>query len=317
MLLATLLLATAPAPRPLDTVWRQVGPNPKAQQFSDLPIPGRHRPRSSDPLTPVQPDGARPDRAPAPARHDRLADCLNIGRDNPAMAVSLAEHWLAETKVPSEHVRADQCLGMMLTQQNDFTGAMGAFADAVSQIPASQAVGAVPLMAMAGNAALGAGKPQDALTWLDRALAVPGFADNPARAAMLNDRARALVALGRTADAATALGQAHTLAPDNAESWLLSATLARRDKNLTQAQHDIETAARLDPRNPAIGVEAGVIAELGQREDAARQSWQSVVAMAPDSDEAQVARGYLEQIGAVPTSASSAPKKAQAEAITR
>jgi tetratricopeptide (TPR) repeat protein len=220
------------------------------------------------------------------------------------MAVSLAEHWLAETKVPSEHVRADQCLGMMLTQQNDFTGAMGAFADAVSLIPASQAVGAVPLMAMAGNAALGAGKPQDALTWLDRALAVPGFADNPARAAMLNDRARALVALGRTADAATALGQAHTLAPDNAESWLLSATLARRDKNLTQAQHDIETAARLDPRNPAIGVEAGVIAELGQREDAARQSWQSVVAMAPDSDEAQVARGYLEQIGAAPTSAS-------------
>jgi hypothetical protein len=56
---------------------------------------------------------------------------------------------------------------------------------------------------------------------------------------------------------------------------------------------------------------------LDNREDAARQSWQSVVAMAPASDEARVARGYLEQIGAAPTSQSVPPDPGKDEEITR
>jgi len=66
-----------------------------------------------------------------------------------------------------------------------------------------------------------------------------------------------------------------------------------------------------------VGVEAGVIAMLGQREDAARQSWQSVLAMAPASDEARVARGYLEQIGAAPTSTPVPPNPGEDKEITR
>jgi len=301
MLLAAALLAS-----PLLPTWHQIGPNPRPMEFSTLPTPGRRKaPQAAD------------DAPPTADRHDRLADCLTVGRSNPDLAISLARHWLEEVKLPSEKVRANQCLGMMLSQQGDFDGALAAFGEAVGLIPEAQAVGAVPLMAMAGNAALGAGKPQDALTWLDRASAVHGFADNMALAAIQNDRARALVALGRNADAATALAKAHELAPQNAEGWLLSATLARRDKNLVLAQHDIEEAARLAPRDPAVGVEAGVIAMLGQREDAARQSWQSVLAMAPASDEARVARGYLEQIGAAPTSTPVPPNPGEDKEITR
>jgi hypothetical protein len=37
---------------------------------------------------------------------------------------------------------------------------------------------------------------------------------------------------------------------------------------------------------------------LAGREDAARQSWQSVIAMAPESDAAQTAKGYIAQLEA-------------------
>jgi cytochrome c-type biogenesis protein CcmH/NrfG len=109
-------------------------------------------------------------------------------------------------------------------------------------------------------------------------------------------RARALVSLDRAAEAQSALAEARRLAPGDAEVFLLSATLARRGQDLKAAQGFIETAALLDPVDPRIGLEAGVIAVLGGRDDAARKSWQSVIAAAPDSAPARSARAYLAQL---------------------
>ena len=126
------------------------------------------------------------------------------------------------------------------------------------------------------------------------------------RGAVQIGRARALVALGRLPEASSALQEAHRLAPNDPEGWLLSATLARRGKDLERAQRDIEVAASLaghgDPLGAPIGLEAGVIAMLAGREDAARKSWDSVVALAPGTAEAATAKGYLDQIGPAPTS---------------
>jgi len=44
-------------------------------------------------------------------------------------------------------------------------------------------------------------------------------------------------------------------------------------------------------------VEAGVIAMLGGKEEAARKSWQSVIEVDPEGDAAETARGYLAQLG--------------------
>ena len=66
---------------------------------------------------------------------------------------------------------------------------------------------------------------------------------------------------------------------------------------------EIEQAATLAPTNPEIGLEAGVIAVLGGREDAARQSWQSVIDLQPESLAAQTATGYLAQLGPAPAPA--------------
>jgi len=127
------------------------------------------------------------------------------------------------------------------------------------------------------------------------------------------DRARALVALKRDGEAAAALAEARAASPDNAYGWLLSATLSRRMGQWSQAQAQIETAAQLQPVDPEIGLEAGVIAMLSGHAAAAARSWQSVIAAAPASPSADTARGYLAQLG--PLSAA-APTPAAAPALT-
>jgi len=151
---------------------------------------------------------------------------------------------------------------------------------------------------MAGNAALASGDAAGALGLLGEAEGEARTAGSaPLQALAAIDRARALVALGRGEEALAALETATSLAPESAEGWLLKATLLRRLERLEPAQTAIETAARLAPTNPDIGLEAGVIAVLGGRDAAARQSWQSVIELQPESLAAGTAKSYLEQLG--------------------
>ena len=114
------------------------------------------------------------------------------------------------------------------------------------------------------------------------------------------DRARALVGLGSLDEAADALANARRNVPQNPDTWLLSATLSRRQGKLEEAQSEIQTAAALAPSDPAVGLEAGLIAALGGHDDAARQSWRSVMELAPTAPEAAVAKDYLAQLDQAP-----------------
>ncbi|KPF92761.1 hypothetical protein IP81_05835 [Novosphingobium sp. AAP83] len=273
----------------------QVGPNQsRGGQLSPLPIPRRRPPAEVEP----QPEMIKPD-SPKP---DRLATCIAKAARDPQAALADARNWVSEGRDDGQNVRANQCLGLILSNAGDFDGALAAFAQGVAGVPKQQEVAAVPLMAMAGNAALAGGKPDVALGWFDRAVAVKDYADNAALGAIQADRSRALVALGRLAEAGGALDEVHRLAPEDAEGWLLSATLARRNGDLPRAQRDIEIAVQYAPRDPGIGLEAGVIAVLDGRDEAARKSWASVLAADPDGEAGKVAKGYLEQLGSVPTS---------------
>ncbi|WP_264420678.1 tetratricopeptide repeat protein [Novosphingobium sp. KCTC 2891] len=292
-------LAEAPA------ALMQVGPNPSQRQSSPLPIPRRRTVIEAAPG--AEQDAQQMPGTTRPAADkplpDRLTACLATGRQDLTAGLASARMWRDEGKTAFEKVRANQCLGLLLNQQGDYAGAETAFADAIAGIPPEQAVGSVQLLAMAGNAALAAGKADRAADWFDKALAVKDYKDNAALGAIQTDRARALVAAGRMAEAGGALDEAHRLAPDDPDGWLLSATLARRSGDLARAQRDIEIAANLDPRDPAIGLEAGVIAVLDGRDAAAMKSWDSVIKAAPNSAEAKTAAGYLEQLGPAPTSA--------------
>lgn len=227
----------------------------------------------------------------------RLHSCLTTATQDPAAALDTANAWLRKA-TGSQQAEPRLCLGSAYSTQELWDDAERNFLAGRDIAAASDHLLRARLGAMAGNSALAAGAAGRALPLLDGAHAdALATGDLHLAGDIAIDRARALVALKRDGDAATALAEARTASPDNAYGWLLSATLSRRMGQLPQAQTQIETAAQLAPVDAEIGLEAGVIAVLSGHPAAAAKSWQSVIASAPESAPATTARGYLAQLG--------------------
>lgn len=266
----------------------QVGPNPNVDSTFRLPDelvnrpPRPEREKAPPPLTPVS---------------QWLANCLALVEQDPARAHSQAQIKRGEA-LGAERVVANHCLGLAATELQLWDDARTAFLAARDETPAEEVRARARFGAMAGNAALGGGDATTALTLLSTAQSdAETAASTPLQTIAALDTARALVALGRSEEALAPLDRATSLAPQDSEGWLLKATLLRRLERLNDAQAAIELAAAIDPQDGAIGLEAGVIAVLAGREDAARASWQSVIDTAPDTPAATRATDYLAQLG--------------------
>lgn len=234
---------------------------------------------------------------------DRLRSCLQQAVTDSPTALAAGDRWLAESR-GSARSKPLQCLGHVYTVLLRWQAAEDAFVAAVAAAPAGDPARVAKLWAQAGNAALAGGHAERALTHFEAALARADATLPAERGEIELDRARALVALDRAGEAGEALTAAQRDAPDEPLVWLLSATLSRRQGDLAAAQRQIEVAVGLAPNDPDIGLEAGAIAMLAGRDDAARQSWRSVLLTAPESKAAATAKGYLAQLGA---SASAGP----------
>ncbi|MEE4452348.1 hypothetical protein [Novosphingobium resinovorum] len=225
------------------------------------------------------------------------AGCMNAVEAAPEKSAVLARDALADA-LGRERVRAGLCLGVALSNLDRWDEARTAFVNARDAADPADHASRARLGAMAGNAALAAGQAGQALALLAPAATdakIVGDTDLTASIAL--DRARGLVAVKQPDEAANALAEARAAQPDNAQAWLLSATLSRRQDKLAVAQTQIEKAASLAPQDPEIGLEAGVIAMLSSNEDAARRSWESVMKTAPSSEAAVTAKQYLAQLG--------------------
>lgn len=273
----------------------QVGPNPMGGALAgDELIRDR----------PARADGATRDPGTASAW---LESCLDQLRTDPARAHATAQIRRSES-TGADRVLANLCLGTAASALGLWSDARSAFAAARAETPEDEPRARARFAALAGNTALAEGDAAGAIDLLS-------LAESDARAAKAatleaiaaTDRARALVALARSDEALAALEIATTRAPERSEGWLLKATLLRRLARLAEAQTAIERAAGLAPENPEIGLEAGLIAVLDGREDAARASWRSVVALAPDSAAAKTAKDYLAQIGEASEGAAPSP----------
>lgn len=265
---------------PLSLMLMQVGIDPRGGQVPRVPDELRNRP----------PRGAAiADRAPARAAIDV---CLTTARDDPAKARALAEEWVART-TGAQRATGNHCLGVAAGNAGDWAAASAAFLAARDE--AAEPRFRARMGALAGSALLAQDKPAEALAALDMAQG-QAAGDGQLGGEIAQERAVALVALKRETEAAAALAEARRLAPSASTAWLLSATLARRQGDLAIAQQQIERAVSLDPRDPAIGLEAGVIAALRGEDAAARKSFESVVAAAPDSEQAAAAKSYLAQL---------------------
>jgi tetratricopeptide (TPR) repeat protein len=297
--MAALMLASAP-------LAAQVGPftPPGAREASPLPPELRDRkPRAkAQPPAPALPAPPVPERAGG-----ELRACLDLAASDPAAAEQSARAWLEMAQGPAR-ADAGQCLGVALARAQAWDEAATAFLAARDAAPPDAHARRARLGALAGNAALAGGDGATALAALDPAASEAKVAGDAALGGEIAiDRARALVALTRAAEAEAPLAEARAALPGNAQAWLLSATLSRRLGKLAEAQAQIERAAELLPIDPAIGLEAGVIAVLSGRDEAARKSWASVIAAAPESDAATTARGYLAQLDASPVQEGKAP----------
>lgn len=233
----------------------------------------------------------------APQPTSWLAQCLDQLEDEPTRAHVQAQI-RRDTTNGQDRVLANHCLGLASTELGRWEEARAAFTAARQETPAEETRLRARFGAMAGNAALVTGDLPGALVLLDAARADALAAQAGGMQGLIAlDRARVLVGLEQLDAAEAALAEARMFQPDDAETRLLSATLLRRMGKLAEAQKQVEEAARLDPTAPAIGLEAGVIAVLDGREEAARSSWQSVIDLSPGTEFAISAQSYLDQLG--------------------
>lgn len=233
----------------------------------------------------------------APQPTSWLAQCLDQLEDEPTRAHVQAQI-RRDTTNGQDRVVANHCLGLASTELGRWEEARAAFTAARQETPAEETRLRARFGAMAGNAALVTGDLPGALVLLDAARADALAAQAGGMQGLIAlDRARVLVGLEQLDAAEAALAEARRFQPDDAETRLLSATLLRRMGKLTEAQEQVEEAARLDRTAPAIGLEAGVIAILDGREEAARSSWQSVIDLSPGTEFATSAQSYLDQLG--------------------
>lgn len=266
----------------------QIGPNPNPSVNPTSPFPPEmlnRRPRPAPVQTP-----------PEPQMPSLLRACLNAVDSDPAAGLARSGQWLESAK-GTDRSLALRCRGSALAAMGNWDDAGATFLSARDALPNEDGAGRARLAAMAGNASLAKGASNLSLGDFDKARADALAAGDKQLAGDIQvDRSRALVAMNREDEAAMALDEARSASPQNAEAWLLSATLYRRKGNMIEAQAKIEQAALLAPSDPEIGLEAGVIAMLSGREDAARRSWQSVQTIAPGTPAAETATGYLAQL---------------------
>jgi tetratricopeptide (TPR) repeat protein len=229
--------------------------------------------------------------APAVAAADdaeRYRHCLDLAQSDAARAITQATQWRASGGgIPARH-----CLALAYGQQGDFAAAATELVAAARAAETTHDPHAADLWGQAGNAALLAKQPAAAIADLTSGIAVAG--SEPVRlAALLTDRARALVEANRTTEAKADLTRATGLDPSTVTGWLLLATLDRRLGDLAAAERAILEAARREPDDPDVALEAGNIAGAQGRIDLARTEWKKVLDHAPGSDAAEAAAKSL------------------------
>lgn len=261
---------------------------------------GPATPAAPAPETPAQPP-AQP-LAPSPAvpayvtalpDEARFESCMDMATDDPASGIVAANEWL----IAGGGYFARHCLGFAYAKDGRWGAAADSFVTAARDAERARDVRAANLWTQAGNAALAAGQAETALTNFDAAMA-QGIKAGLLLGELHLDRARALVATGKTAEAEAAFAEAHRLVPEDPLAWLLSATLARRLGKLERAQADIDIAAKLAPRDPEVALEAGNIAASAGQYDTARRNWTQAIDIRPDGPVAKTARGHLAQLDA-------------------
>ena len=225
------------------------------------------------------------------AEPSRFDACKFLAESDPPRALAEAGAW----RIAGAGVLARQCEGLAYVTQKRWMPAAAAFEAAAREADTKADGRAAVLWVQAGNAALAGNDPANASRYFDAALARGQMTGEALGEAHL-DRARARAALGDMNGARSDLDLATRHVPADPLGWLLSATLARKMNELPRAQRDIEEAAKRSPDDASVALEAGNIAVLSGRDDAARTAWEAAIALAPQSAAAKSATESLARL---------------------
>ncbi|MBU6166831.1 MAG: hypothetical protein KGQ52_12005 [Alphaproteobacteria bacterium] len=233
----------------------------------------------------------------APSDPTRYAACIQLAGKDPARALQMAHGWRLE----GGGVAARHCLAVAQMRAGHHGAALQSYEAAGLASEAARDSQTVPLWRQAAEAAMIAGRPADALRFLDHALArAAGSELSPrAEADLLALRAEVQVELGRPAPALADLARATSLSPDFFMAWLLKATLARRGGDLATAEAALVKAADLAPQSPDVELEAGNLAAAKGNMTLARQAWEAAAADGLGTPAGQAASAALGRIAPV------------------
>ncbi|MCR2832427.1 tetratricopeptide repeat protein [Parerythrobacter lacustris] len=259
----------------------QVGPNPSPDSVANT-IPRSPREEAIDPVRAPEPQ------AVAPA-------CPLGGETEPSEVARIAAR-NAELLDGRDRIGALHCLALAQGEQGLWDEAAAGFL-----IAREAAVGMPDWQARLGSqrahALVEARRITEARTAFELAIEDALAAGDPVTAGQIAaDQAIVEVGAGDVPSASRTLEAARERTPQSAQVWLLSATLARRQGALEQAQGFVERAADIDAFDPEIGLEAGVIAVLSGRYSAAKASFESVIALPNAGAHGETAKGYLAQL---------------------
>lgn len=220
----------------------------------------------------------------------RVAACQKLIGTDARAAVEQATAWADRDK----SIPARQCLGLAFVAVERWSPAEAALAQAAAQADADHDGRAPALWSQAANAALAGDQAEKAREDLDHVLGRTGLAPTLLGEAWI-DRARADVALDALPQARIDMDKGLALVGQDPFAWLLSATLARRQKDLPRAQKDIAVALKVAADDPSVQLEAGNIAAAAGQMDAARAAWTRAAQIGPDDPAGQAAKAALAQ----------------------
>lgn len=221
----------------------------------------------------------------------RLNECLDLAVNDPNSGIVAANEW----KIDGGGFFADHCLGFAYAVDFKFDAAITAFDNAAQAAAAKNDDRAARFWLQAGNAAIAAQKPTEAIGFIDAALSLATLEGVQLGEAHL-DKARAMVAikLEERAGAELLLAQKH--APQDPLVWLLSATLNRRLGKTQQARLDVDIAAQLAPSDPSIALEQGNIEIVDGNYAAAEAHWRNALEIRSTGRIADNVRALLQQL---------------------
>jgi tetratricopeptide (TPR) repeat protein len=240
------------------------------------------------PIAAAAPRAQTQPRTQTPGDEARYDDCMSLANRDPAAAAQVARDWRAQGGgFPARH-----CAAAALEQAGEFVKSGTALEALVRDMPAGDRRGLrAGILAQAGRVWLRANEVERAYDAFNAALAI-----RPGESELRLQRGLANALLGRYFDAIDDLNAVIDREPANGDALVLRATAYRQLGSVALATDDVERALASNPDHPDALLERGILRQLANDGDGARQDWQRLIRLAPKSEAAQAARENLENL---------------------